>query len=188
MNAHPNLCFADDSLLIVVDLQSKLSAVIPEADAEQMIANTGRLLEAADILKVPVLLTEQYPKGLGPTEPAIASKLPEGTRVFEKTGFSCCAAPGFSEALQDFRHHQLILVGLEAHVCVLQTALELLNLGYQVFIVEDAVCSRKIENKVNSLQRLQQQGATISNYESVLFEWLKSSGHPDFKKISGLLR
>ena len=188
MNVHSNLCSADDSLLIVVDLQSKLSAVMPEADAEQMIANAGSLLEAAGILKVPVLLTEQYPQGLGPTEPTVASKLPEGTRVFEKTGFSCCAAQGFSEALQDFRRKQLILAGMEAHVCILQTALELLNLGYQVFIVADAVCSRKIENKVNSLQRLQQQGATITNHESVLFEWLKSSTHPDFKKVSGLLR
>ena len=83
---------------------------------------------------------------------------------------------------------QIILAGLEAHVCVLQTALELLHNGYQVYVVEDAICSRKAEHKFYALQRMQQQGITITNYESVLFEWLRDASHPDFRSISGLLR
>lgn len=188
MNSHPNLLSAANSLLVVVDIQSKLSAVMPEPDAELMTDTAGSLIEAAGLLNIPVLLTEQYPKGLGPTDTAIAQKLPEGTQVFDKTGFSCCAAKDFCKALENSGRKQIILVGQEAHVCVLQTALELLHLGYQVHVAEDAICSRKAEHKFYALQRMQQQGITITNYESVLFEWVRDASHPNFKSISGLLR
>lgn len=188
MNSHPNILSAENSLLIVVDLQSKLSAAMPEPDAELMVATAGSLVEAAGLLNIPVLLTEQYPKGLGPTDTAIGQKLPEGTQVFDKTGFSCCTAKDFCKALENSGRKQIILVGQEAHVCVLQTALELLHLGYQVHVAEDAICSRKAEHKFYALQRMQQQGITITNYESVLFEWVRDASHPDFKNISGLLR
>jgi nicotinamidase-related amidase len=173
--------------MIVVDLQSKLSAAMPETEAEQMTANVRSLIEAAGLLSIPVLLTEQYPQGLGATDTAITELLPIDTLIFDKTGFSCCAAKGFIDAVTSADRKQIILVGQEAHVCVLQTALELLNLGYQVHIVEDAICSRKAEHKFYALQRMQKQNATITNYESVLFEWVKDSTHPEFKKISGLL-
>ncbi|MGR9014729.1 MAG: isochorismatase family protein [Gammaproteobacteria bacterium] len=188
MTTHPNLLSAQNSLLIVVDLQTTLSAVMPEAEAELMTANARSLVEAAGLLSIPVLLTEQYPKGLGATNTAITDILSEDTLIFDKTGFSCCAAEGFTDTVANTDRKQVVLVGQEAHVCVLQTALELLHLGYQVHVVEDAVCSRKAEHKFYALQRMQQQTATITNYESVLFEWLKDSTHPDFKKISGLLR
>ena len=100
MNTSPALLSAANSLLIIVDLQAKLSAAMPEAEAKLMTANTGSLLEAAALLNIPVLLTEQYPKGLGATDTSIANKLPEATQVFEKTGFSCCAAEGFCAALE----------------------------------------------------------------------------------------
>ncbi|MBL6985447.1 MAG: isochorismatase family protein [Methylobacter sp.] len=188
MTTHPNLLSTQNSLLIVVDLQTTLSAVMPEAEAELMTANARSLVEAAGLLSIPVLLTEQYPKGLGATDTNITDILSEDTLIFDKTGFSCCAAEGFTDTVANTDRKQVILVGQEAHVCVLQTALELLHLGYQVHVVEDAVCSRKAEHKFYALQRMQQQTATITNYESVLFEWLKDSTHPDFKKISGLLR
>lgn len=188
MNTHPNILSSENSLLIVVDLQSKLTSVMPQAEAELMIANTGSLIDAANNLNIPLLLTEQYPKGLGATEASVTEKLPKAAQVFEKTGFSCCAANGFNQALQISGRKQIILVGQEAHVCVLQTALELLFIGYQVYIAEDAVCARKPEHKFYALQRLQQQGATIINYESVLFEWLRDAAHPNFKSISGMLR
>ncbi len=188
MNIASALLSATDSFLIIVDLQEKLLAVMPEAEAKLMTANTGRLLEASSILKIPVLLTEQYPKGLGPTDVRIAQKLPEATQVFEKTGFSCCSAEGFCGALESSGRKQIILAGQEAHVCVLQTALELRHNGYQVFVTEDAVCSRKAEHKFYALQRMQQQGIIIINYESVLFEWLRDASHPDFRRVSGLLR
>ena len=189
MNTSPALLSAANSLLIIVDLQAKLSAVMPEVEANLMTANTGNLLEAAALLNIPVLLTEQYPKGLGATDTSIVKKLPETTQVFEKTGFSCCAAEGFCAALESSRRKQIILAGLEAHVCILQTALDLYhNDGYQVYVVEDAICSRKAEHKFYALQRMQQQGITITNHESVLFEWLRDASHPDFRSISGLLR
>ncbi|MFZ2170784.1 MAG: hydrolase [Methylococcaceae bacterium] len=187
MNTSPNILSSENSLLILVDIQAKLKAVMPEAEAKLMTENTGSLLEAAVILNIPVLLTEQYPKGLGATDTSIANKLPATTQAFEKTGFSCCAAEGFCAALESSSRKQIILAGLEAHVCVLQTALELLHNGYQVYVVEDAVCSRKAEHKFYALQRLQQQGITITNHESVLFEWLRDARHPDFRSISGLL-
>ena len=160
---------------------------MPKDVVQGMLSCTGKILDAAKILQVPVLLTEQYPQGLGPTEARIVNKLPDNTQQFSKTGFSCCAATGFQDKLQAMNKQQLILVGMESHVCVLQTALELLQNGYQVYVVCDAVCSRNIEHKLNSLQRMQQLGITIINYESVLFEWLRGSHHPDFKKISALL-
>ncbi|MGZ5076638.1 MAG: hydrolase [Methylobacter sp.] len=188
MSTHPNLLSEKNSLLIVVDLQTKLSAAMSENNAELMTANVGSLVEAAGLLSIPVLLTEQYPKGLGSTDAAITDLLSEDTLIFDKTGFSCCATDGFTDTVANTDRKQVILVGQETHVCVLQTALELIQLGYQVHVVEDAVCSRKAEHKFYALQRMQQQGATITNYESVLFEWVKDSTHPEFKKISGLLR
>jgi nicotinamidase-related amidase len=137
---------------------------------------------------VPVLVTEQYPQGLGATQAEIRDYLPVDTEIFSKTGFSCCAAEGFLQALQSSGRRQLILCGMEAHVCVLQTALELLKRGFQVYVLVDAVCARRTEHKVIALQRLQQQGVTLSCVESVLFEWLRDAKHVHFKAISSLIR
>lgn len=185
---HPNLLDSANSVLVVVDMQSRLTAVMPEKDAAAMTENAIGLLDAANILRVPVLLTEQYPKGLGPTAAEILERLPQTAQVFAKTGFSCCAADGFNRALADCARRQVILLGQEAHVCVLQTALELIQLGYPVYVVEDALCSRQGGHKFYALQRLQQHGATIVCQESVLFEWLRDARHADFKAISSLLR
>ncbi|MEY3807304.1 MAG: hypothetical protein RI893_280 [Pseudomonadota bacterium] len=187
MSTHPNLLSVSNSLLIIVDLQKKLSAAMPEQEAELMTSNVCSLVEAAGLLSIPVLLTEQYPQGLGATDTNITDLLSENTLIFEKTGFSCCAANAFTDTVASTDRKQIILVGQEAHVCVLQTALELLHLGYQVHVVEDAICSRKAEHKFYALQRMQQHGATITNHESILFEWVKDSTHPEFKKISALL-
>ena len=164
MNTSPALLSAANSLLIIVDIQTKLAAIMPENEAQLMTANTGILLEAAGLLSIPVLLTEQYPKGLGATYASIVPKLPETSQVFEKTGFSCCLAEGFCDTLESSGRKQIILAGLEAHVCVLQTALELRHTGYQVYVVEDAICSRKAEHKFYSLQRMEQQGISVINY------------------------
>ena len=187
MLTHPNLVSIDNSLLLVIDIQTKLVAAMPENDADQMIDNSGRLIDAAKTLDIPILLTEQYPKGLGSTDHQLTKKLAKNTAIFDKTGFSCLSADGFPDALKQSGRKQIIVVGQETHVCVLQTALELLNQDYQIHIVEDAVCSRKTEHKLFALQRMQQQGATITCHESILFEWLKNSTHPAFKSISRLL-
>jgi nicotinamidase-related amidase len=188
MNSHPTLLKNLDSVLVIVDMQSKLSAVMPEKEANEMHENTVSLLEAARNLAIPVLVTEQYPQGLGQTEKSVQDALPNNAPIFEKTAFSCTGASGFMPTLEQTHRKQIILVGQEAHVCVLQTALDLTVLGYQVHVVEDAICSRKSEHKFYALQRLQAQNIVITNYESVLFEWLRDANHPDFKTISGLLR
>jgi nicotinamidase-related amidase len=188
MSPHPNICTAESSLLLIVDIQASLTAAMPQSTAENMLTSSIRLVKSADFLKIPILLTEQYPRGLGSTDAKLASLLPKTTRNFEKTGFSCCTASGFDNALENSQRKQIILAGMEAHVCILQTALELLARDYQVYVVEDAVCSRKAEHKSWALHRMQQLGITISNHESVLFEWLKDARHPDFRAISNMLR
>ncbi|WP_019864565.1 isochorismatase family protein [Methylovulum miyakonense] len=183
---NPVLLSAADSVLVIVDVQTKLTAVM--AEATSMCTRAVVLLEAAQRLAIPVLVTEQFPQGLGRTERVILAKLPEFTPIFDKTAFSCCAARGFSEALQASGRKQIVLVGVEAHICVLQTALELLSVGYQVQVVEDAVCSRNPNHKLYALKRLSQQGVIVTNYESVLFEWLRDAAHLEFKALSRLLR
>lgn len=159
----------------------------PES-AEAMLHNAGRLIDAAQLLDVPVLVTEQYPKGLGHTEDSLAKRLKDSAKVFEKTGFSSCAADGFVAAIEASGRKQIVIAGQETHVCVLQTALELAQAGYHVHVAEDAVCSRKSDHKRYALQRMQAHGITVTNYESVLFEWLRDAKHPHFKAVTALLR
>lgn len=188
MTKQNSLCNAADSALIVIDIQPTLTAAMPENDAEQMHVNTGVLLQAADALQIPVLVTEQYPKGLGETEQTLLDKLPSSAEKFSKTGFSCYAAKGFRPTLEKTGKNQLVLVGQEAHVCVLQTAMELSNFGFSVFVAEDSICSRKQEHRFFALERMREAGITITNYESVLFEWLRDSSHPKFKDLTKLIR
>jgi nicotinamidase-related amidase len=181
------LCSAESSQLVVVDLQIRLLAAMAEADRAAVVKTAETLLEAARILDVPVLYTEQYPKGLGPTVPAILEHMPPLAWAVDKTGFSCCAAAGFRDKLELAQRRQIVLLGQEAHVCILQTALELLQEGYQVFVVEDGVCSRASANKANALLRMRTAGITVTNMESVLFEWLRDAFHPQFKALSSLI-
>jgi len=184
----PRLCRAEASRLAVVDVQQRLAAAMRPEDRERVLRTTGRLLRAAALLGVPVHLTEQYPKGLGPTEPALAALLPPGTAPVAKTGFSCCAEPAFREAVCAEPRRQVVLAGMEAHVCVLQTALELLDLGLEVHVVEDAVCSRDPAHAANALARLRAEGVVVTNHESVLFEWLRDARHEAFRAVSALLK
>ena len=181
-----NLLNSEESVLLVIDIQPRLTAVM--SDASAMLTHTSRLLLAAKLLQVKVLVTEQSPEKLGATVSEISEHLPENAQLFAKLGFSCCSIVDFNRTLAESDRKQIILCGQETHICVLQTALELNQLGYQVFVVEDAVCSRRESHKYYALQRLQQQGVTIVNYESVLFEWLRTANHSHFKAISVLLR
>jgi nicotinamidase-related amidase len=183
-----HLCSPETSRLVIVDLQIRLSAAMPEIDRAAMVQNTDILLQAATALEVPVVCTEQYPRGLGSTVPTIVNRLPKTALRLEKTSFSCGDADGFLNALNFPRRAQVILVGQEAHVCVLQTAFDLTARGYRVFVVEDAVCSRSAAHRRNALSRLRDGGIVITNVESVLFEWLRDAAHPQFKTLSALIR
>lgn len=175
-----------DSRLVLIDVQEKLCAAMPQPALQTLLKNCDILLQAAQLLDIPALHTEQYPKGLGTTLPALAQRLDPAMRV-EKTCFSCCEESAFANLLDDMRN-QIVLTGMEAHICILQTALQLKENGHQVFVVEDAVLSRNPANHANAMARLRQAGVVVSNTESVVFEWLKVAQGDAFKQISRLLR
>lgn len=171
------------SRLLIVDMQEKLLPLIPVA--ERTIRNCRRLIDGAGIMQVPVFATEQYPKGLGATVPELRQKL---TDVPAKVAFSCSQSLNWGTAAEPGNErHQVVVAGIEAHVCVLQTALDLLAQGYRVYIPADAVASRgKLDWKI-ALERLAASGATLTTTESVLFEWCEAAGTPEFKQISKLI-
>jgi nicotinamidase-related amidase len=169
--------------LLVVDLQDKLLALIP--DRATVVARTTALIRGARALGLPVWGTEQYPRGLGPTTAAIAELIPERPA---KTSFHCCAVPQFLEQLYGRNIRHVTVVGIEAHVCVAQTALELLDLGFRVQVPADAVASRHRIDWEFGLRRLERAGVVVSSTESALFEWTERSDHPEFKKISEIVK
>ena len=174
------------SQLVLVDMQVRLASVMPPDAMTEVIKNCGILVQAASMLNVPLMLTEQYPKGLGHTVPALSALLAHIQPV-EKTTFSCLAAPKFKRQLTR-DHSQIILTGMEAHICILQTALDLVTAGKQVFVVEDAVVSRNPANKVNALARLRDAGCIVTSTESLVFEWLGAAEGDAFKVLAKLIR
>lgn len=179
----PTRLLADDSVLIVVDVQDKLLAKMPTASP--LVAAVGFVLDVANLIGVPVRGTEQYPKGLGPTTPEIARRLPPS--VPAKTAFSCCGAVGFLPELRDTGRQSVVLVGMETHVCVAQTALDLLAAGFAVFLPVDAVGSRYDVDHATAVRRLEQAGAVLTTAEAVAFEWVRDAAHPQFKAVSRLV-
>lgn len=173
------------SLLLVVDIQEKLAPAIHEGAAA--IANNRRLLAGARRLGIPVMVSEQYVRGLGPTVAELLP-LPAGTERFEKLHFSCTREPGFLERLATTDRRQIIVTGMETHVCVLQTVLGLLEAGYTVFLVEDAASSRTPANRAAAIARMRDAGARIVTTEMVLFEWLQKAGTDDFRALLPLIR
>ena len=182
------LCNHDDSVLVVIDIQERLCSVMPDKILKKVSENTELLIQAASLLEIPVLLSEQYPKGLGYTLANITSCLPATAQTIEKTCFSCAGDQSFIEALKHLNKKHVILAGMEAHICVVQTALELQQQNYQVFIAADAVCSRKKSHFRNALLRMQQANCFISNAESICFEWLRDATHSQFKAIAKLIK
>ncbi len=181
------LCHENESSLVVVDIQTRLTAAMPVKVLARLQRNAGLLLKSATLLNIPVMATEQYPKGLGGTEPEILKMLPDSTTMYEKTSFSAAGADGFTDNLEKSGRKQVLIVGMEAHVCILQTAMDLFNRGYEVFVIADAVCSRQRESYETALIRMRQTGIVISDAESILFEWLKDANHEQFKSIQSLL-
>lgn len=178
----------DSSCLVIVDMQQKLAnAMSPEA-MQVVTKNCSVLIQAAALLEIPTIYSEQYPKGLGPTLPELAELLSEKPRI-EKTAFSCCDEPTFCRRLTKDRP-QIILAGMEAHICILQTALGLKqqDANREIFIAEDAVISRNSSAKINAMERLREAGVIVSNTESIIFEWLGKAEGDVFKQISRLLK
>jgi nicotinamidase-related amidase len=162
-----------------------------------VLESARRLLRLADLFAVPVVLTEQYPKGIGPTEEslrAIYDGLATPKFFLEKTAFGCCGDAGFETLLQRARpmlrppQRQIVVAGIEAHVCVMQTVLELLAQGSEVHLCWDAISGRGEEYRDRALDRMAAAGATLTNHESVAFEWARDKNHPQFKALSALMK
>ena len=167
-------------MLLVVDFQARLMPAIHDGPAA--VTNARRLLDIAALLGVPALATEQNAGGLGPTVPALA----EGLAVLHKMTFDACRAPGFLDALPDGA--EVVVVGCEAHVCVLQTVLGLLDDGLRAVVVTDAIGSRDPANAAAAVERMARHGAEVVTSEMVLFEWLGDAAHPRFREVQKLLR
>ncbi|MBI4682434.1 MAG: hydrolase [Nitrospirae bacterium] len=171
----------DNCVLLIVDIQDKLAVVMSQK--EKVTTNCLHVIEAAKLLSIPVLVTEQYPKGLGQTISEIKEALSEYAPL-EKVTFDCCRGDGFLQKIASLRKTQIILAGMETHVCVLQTCLGLLGKGYFVHLVSDAVCSRKKDDYKTGREIMRNAGAVITCTETVLFQLLEKAGTPEFKAIS----
>lgn len=183
-----HLCDSSNSILLIIDIQSRLGGSMPNKVLSRVVENTVFLLKSASLLDVPVVASEQYPKGLGEYVPQISDNLPSTTQFIQKTSFSCCGSEEFISLLGRSGRKQIILTGMEAHVCVLQTAVELIERGFEVFVVGDSICSRRLDNYQNALERLAQLGCNLLSTESVVFEWLRDAKNERFKEIAALLR
>jgi nicotinamidase-related amidase len=172
----------DRTTLLVIDFQQRLMPAI--GGASDVLANAGRLIEAARKFGVPAIVTEQYPRGLGPTVPELAI---DGMPKLAKMDFDATRAAGFFEMLPKGRP-DILVCGCEAHVCVLQTVLGLIEGGHKVHVVRDAIGSRRTESKETAIERMRGLGAEIVTTEMALFEWLGTAAHPRFREISVLIR
>ncbi|MEQ8387735.1 MAG: hydrolase [Alphaproteobacteria bacterium] len=176
---------ADNSAHLAIDLQERLLPAMAAPGA--VIQNVERLIKGARFLGVPQLASVHYPRGLGPLVTHLEELL-RADEAMEKIAFSCMGDDGIARRVRELGRLQVILSGIEAHICVLQTALDLKALGYHVFVVSDAVSSRTEASKAAALDRLRGEDVAIVTTEMVLFEWLGKAGSPEFKKISALVK
>jgi nicotinamidase-related amidase len=184
--AHHNLLDKNSSALVVVDIQEAFRTAIP--DFALIASRASTAVRGFQILGVPVLVTEQYPKGLGRTAEEILLALPDDFEVFEKTAFSSCGALTFVKRLEELGIKQVVLCGLETHVCVNQTAHDLLDRSFEVHVLTDAVCSRFDHDKVAALAKMQLSGVVPSSIEMAFFELMRDAKHDQFKEIQALIK
>jgi len=190
-----DLLDVERSIVVIIDLQGKLMELIERPALVR--AATVRLLKLAGLFDVPVMMTEQYPRGIGRTDPEIRAAfevLSVPKRFMEKTSFGCCGEAGFQQLLEELRpglepaRRQIVVAGIEAHVCVMQTVLELLQQGNQVHLCWECVSGRGSEYRKHALDRMAQAGAVLTNHESVGFEWARHKDHAAFKAMSSLFK
>lgn len=175
----------ENTVLIVVDVQDKLARVMHKK--EMLFDSLQKLIKGVQILGIPIILTEQNPEGLGSTIPEVARLLPD-IQPIPKLSFSCCGDERFLQELEALNRKQVLIAGIEAHVCVYQTAMDLLRLGHEVQVVADAVSSRTAENKEIGLERVKSEGASLTSAETALFELLKVAEGEKFKKLLKIVK
>ncbi len=183
--AEEALLSRDETALIIIDVQEKLFEKVE--DREKIADNICRLIRFANILGIPIILTEQYPKGLGPTIHRIRELIPN-VKPIEKIEFSCMASEEFRRRISEIKVKNLVLTGIEAHICVAQTAIEAITSGYKVYVVYDAISSRHREDKAIAIERMKQHGVYMVTSEMLMYEVLRRAGTPEFKEILKLVR
>ena len=184
--SHPDLLRQEHTALVVIDVQEAFRSVIPEFST--IASRISTAVQGFRILNVPYLVTEQYPKGLGPTAEEIKFVLPDDYETFEKTAFSSCGAAPFVARLQELGTQQVVVCGLETHICVSQTAHDLVESGFQVHVLVDCVCARFEYNRTAGLAKMQRSGVIPSSVEMALFELMRDSRHEQFKDIQALIK
>lgn len=185
MVRHTTILSKKTTGLLIVDIQERINAVMKYRD--RVVKNTIKLIHGFNILNVPIFITEQYRKGLGPTDKLILDAL-NHSNIVEKLSFSCCAALPLMEQLRSKEIKQVVVCGIETHVCVLQTSLDLLAEGFQVHLVFDAISSRRKLDHETAIDRMKQAGVIPTTTESILFELLERAGTTEFKQISQLIK
>jgi nicotinamidase-related amidase len=175
----------EDSLLLIIDIQQAMLKVIDSW--ETVAGKVKQLIQSANALEVPILLTEQYKKGLGETLPELILEI-ESPQIFHKEHFSACLEEDFIPTVQSFNRKKIVVVGMETHVCVLQTCLDLIKAGFQVHLVADAVASRVDENRDIAIDIMRQAGAVISSTEIVIFQWACRANTDEFRKILPIVK
>ena len=177
-----------DSILVMIDVQNKLVGMLSKDKQDAMVEKTKKIVNAAKILNIDTITTEQYPKGLGATIQEVQEILGEKYLPFEKTNFSVVKENEILDAIKKTGKKQVVLFGIEAHICVFQTAIELCEMGYEVFVVQDISYSRKDEEKLLAMKNLRHFGILTLSLEMVLFMWLKGSKNPNFKEVQALIK
>lgn len=185
MNQHPHILDRQKTALLIIDVQEAINAVMHTGDL--VVESVVKLIKACRILSVPIFITEQYPKGLGPTETKVMDAL-AGQTPIQKMNFSCCRSDDLVSQLRAAGAKQVIVVGIESHVCVLQTSLDLTALDFQVHLPKEATSSRKEMDYLTALERMQNTGVIITTVEAALFELLEKAGTPEFREVSRLIK
>lgn len=180
-----NVLTPENSLLLVIDVQEKL---VNALDKDIIVKRVSNLVKSARLLNIPVVATEQYPKGLGATVEAVSTEFFENTPVFEKTSFNALEADGVLAKIKAFNKKQVVICGIETHICVHQTAAALLREGYEVYVAKDACASRSKYEFKQGIELMASNGVKVSCVEIVLFEWLKTAKNPCFKEIQALIK
>jgi nicotinamidase-related amidase len=183
---HPRVLERDASVLLIIDVQEGYRGHTIEHD--RMVRAVRRLLEAAVVMRVPVVATEQYPKGLGHTQPEVAEGFPPDVRVIEKMSMSCCGQPAFVDRLRELGRAQVVVCGIEAHACVNQTAHDLLDRGYAVHVPFDAISARSAHDLRVGWEKMIGSGAVPSTVEMACLEWVRTAEAPEFKALHRLIK
>lgn len=180
-----NTLSAENSLVLIIDIQDRLVAAL---NKDVIVENSVKVASAAKALNIPIILTEQYPKGLGHTVQRLTDVLPEGSEVVEKTYFNALLEDGMLEKIKSYGKKQIVIFGIETHICVHQTASALVEEGFEVYVIKDACASRNKYEFKQGIEAMVANGVKVSCVEIALFEWLKGAKNPKFKEVQALIK